>query len=76
VGRGESTFCARRDDFDSSKAKYKNKEIILPARDPKDVAASAYFHKSKREKTSFNRSFSGFFRDEQMQSGWLLRAFL
>ena len=76
MGHGEATFWARQDYFDSSKAKYKNKEIILLARDPKDVAASAYFHKSKCERKSFNLSFSGFFRDEEMQSGWLRRAFL
>ena len=48
VDHGEATFCARSDDSDSSKAKYKSKEIILLARDPKDVAASAYFHKLGR----------------------------
>ena len=48
VDHGEATFCARPDDFDSSKAKCKSKKIILLARDPKDVAASAYFHKLGR----------------------------
>lgn len=60
VDHGDGTTDARWDSVEASKAKYKNKKIILLVRDPKDVVVSAYFHKSKRKKKAFNDSFSEF----------------
>jgi hypothetical protein len=64
VDHGGATTQAHSDSVDVSKVKYKDKKIILLARDPKDVVVSAYFHKSKRKKREFNASFSDFLRDD------------
>jgi hypothetical protein len=64
VDHGDGTTYARWDSVEVSKAKYKDKKIILLARDPKDVVVSAYFHKTKRKKKAFNLSFSDFLRDD------------
>ena len=64
VDHGGATTQARADSVDVSKVKYKDKKIILLARDPKDVVVSAYFHKRKRKKMAFSASFSDFLRDE------------
>ena len=64
VDHGGATTQAHWDSVDVSKVKYKDKKIILLARDPKDVVVSAYFHKSKRKKMAFSVSFSDFLRDD------------